>query len=50
MPEKRFLGIKECSQYFDVPAGTFYAWTHLRKIPHHKLGKLVKFNLQDLEI
>ena len=50
MPEKRFIGIKECSQYLDVPVGTLYHWTHERRIPYHKFGKAVKFDLKDLEV
>lgn len=49
MPEKRFIGIKECAEYLDVPVGTLYSWTHQRKIPYLKLGKSVKFDLQELE-
>lgn len=50
MVEKRFIGIKECSQYLDVPIGTLYSWISLKKIPYHKFGKSVKFDLKDLEI
>lgn len=49
MPEKRFIGIKELSEYLDIPVGTIYSWTHQRQIPHLKLGKSVKFDLQEIE-
>lgn len=48
--EKRFIGIKELSEYIGVPVGTIYSWTHMRKIPYLKLGKSVKFDLQELEV
>jgi len=49
MPEKRFIGIKECSEYLGIPKGTLYSWTFSRKIPHIKMGRLVKFDLIELE-
>jgi excisionase family DNA binding protein len=49
MPEKRFIGIKECSKYLDVAVGTLYDWVYKKKIPHVKLGRLVKFDLRKLE-
>lgn len=50
MPEKNYIGIKELSEYLDIPIGTLYAWTHQRKIPHLKLGKTLKFDLQKIEV
>lgn len=50
MPEKRFLGIQECSEYLGVSVKTLYQWTHEKKISHYKFGKLVKFDLKDLEV
>ena len=49
MPEKRFIGIKECSEYLGIPKGTLYSWTFSRKIPYIKMGRLVKFDLKELE-
>ena len=49
MLEKRFIGIKECSEYLGIPKGTLYSWTFSRKIPYIKMGKLVKFDLQELD-
>ena len=50
MPEKRFVGIKELSEYLGLPIGTIYSWTHQRKIPYIKMGRLVKFDLEEIEI
>ena len=49
MLEKRFIGIKECSEYLGVPKGTLYSWTFSRNIPYIKMGRLVKFDLKELE-
>jgi excisionase family DNA binding protein len=42
--------MKECSEYLGLSIKTLYQWTHQKKIPHYKFGKLVKFDLKDLEI
>jgi len=47
--EKRFLGIKEMSEYMGVRENTLYAWVYQKKIPYTKIGKLVKFDLQKIE-
>lgn len=26
MPEKRFIGIKECAEYLGIAVGTLYVW------------------------
>jgi len=47
--QKRFLSVKDLSTYLNVPVGTIYSWVHLRKIPHCKMGKTLRFDLQALE-
>ena len=49
MPEKRFIGIEGCAEYLGVAKGTLYSWTFSKKIPYIKMGRLVKFDLQELE-
>ncbi len=49
MPEKRFIGIKECAEYLGVTKRTLYSWTFAKKIPYIKMGRLVKFDLKELE-
>lgn len=49
MPQKRFIGIKELSEYLDTPVGTLYVWTHQKKIPYYKIGRNVKFDLEKIE-
>lgn len=49
MPEKRFIGIKELSEYLDIKVGTIYSWTHMRKIPYYKIGRRVKFDREKIE-
>ncbi|MBN3038476.1 MAG: helix-turn-helix domain-containing protein [Candidatus Omnitrophica bacterium] len=47
--EKRFLGIKEMAEYLGLTVGTMYVWVCQKKIPYLKVGKLVKFDLKEIE-
>jgi len=47
--ERRFLGINEFAEYLGVQKGTLYVWVCHRKIPFLKVGKLVKFDLKEIE-
>ena len=49
MPDKRFIGIDECAEYLGIKKGTLYYWVFLKKIPYLKMGRLVKFDLRELE-
>lgn len=37
------MSIEELSEYIDTPVATIYTWTHLRRIPHVKIGRSLKF-------
>ena len=43
------LNPKEVAEMLGVKPSTIYQWTHTGYIPHMKLGKLVRFRLQDIE-
>jgi excisionase family DNA binding protein len=47
--EKRFIGPQELAQYLGLSLETVRAWTWQRKIPFHKFGRLVKFDLREIE-
>ena len=47
--EKRFLNIKELSEYVGIAEGTIYVWVCHKKIPYVKVGRLVKFDLRKIE-
>lgn len=40
---KPLLSIEEASRLLGVRVNTLYCWIALRKIPHYKIGRLVKF-------
>jgi len=46
---KCFLGVKDLSEYLGAVKGTVYQWVHERKIPHYKIGGLVKFEQEKID-
>ena len=50
MPSGRhFLGTEEFAEYLGLPINTLRSWVWMRKIPYIKLGKIVKFDLRDID-
>jgi len=47
--EKRYLTIEELSNYISTPKGTIYTWTHMRKIPYSKVGRILRFDKQEID-
>ena len=47
--QKRFLSIKDLSEYINVPVRTIYSWTFQKRIPHAKFGKLLRFDLKAID-
>ncbi|MCM8784254.1 MAG: helix-turn-helix domain-containing protein [Candidatus Omnitrophica bacterium] len=47
--ERRFIGIDDLAQYLDVNKGTLYVWVCQRRIPYLKLGRLLKFDIMEIE-
>ena len=46
---KRFINKEELAQYLGISVNTIRSWVWMRQIPYVKLGKLVKFDLQEME-
>ena len=49
MSKKRFMNVKELSEYLSVRPQTIYKWTCYRKIPYYKIGRLPKFDIEEVE-
>lgn len=47
--EKRLVGIEELSQYLGIKQNTLRSWVWQKRIPYHKLGRLVKFDLVEID-
>ena len=46
---KNLVGVKEMAEYLDVSINTIYSWVNMRKIPYFKIGRLVKFDLKEID-
>lgn len=46
---KRFVGPKELADYLSISINTVYSWIWQKRIPYVKLGKLVRFDLQEID-
>jgi len=47
--ERRYISINELSLYLGVPVKTIRWWVWQRQIPHRKFGRLVRFDMHDIE-
>jgi len=46
---KRYVGIKEVSEYTSIPVKTLYEWASIGRIPSIKMGRRVLFDLYDID-
>ncbi len=46
---KRYVSIKEVSEYTSLPIKTLYEWASVGRIPSIKLGRRVLFDLHDID-
>lgn len=46
---KRYVGIKEISEYTSLPVKTLYDWASQGKIPSIKYGSRVLFDLHEID-
>ncbi|MEE9213739.1 MAG: helix-turn-helix domain-containing protein [Thermodesulfobacteriota bacterium] len=47
--KKRYVSIKEVSEYTSIPVKTLYERASLGKIPSIKMGRRVLFDLRDID-
>lgn len=47
--ERRFIGIEDLSKYLGLTKGTLYVWVCQRRIPYLKIGKLLKFDIIEID-
>ncbi|MCL4428144.1 MAG: helix-turn-helix domain-containing protein [Deltaproteobacteria bacterium] len=41
----KLVGVEKIAEILDINENTIYDWTATRKIPHYKVGRLVKFDI-----
>ena len=47
--KKRYIDIKELSEYISVQENTIRWWTWQRQIPFRKFGRLIRFDLEQID-
>ena len=45
----KYLNIQELSSHINVKVKTIYSWISLKEIPHFKLGRLVRFEKDEID-
>ena len=46
---KKYIGVKELSEYLSIKPSTIYHWTHEQRIPHYKVSGLIRFNIEQID-
>ncbi|MCX5657197.1 MAG: helix-turn-helix domain-containing protein [Candidatus Omnitrophica bacterium] len=46
--EKKFMNVKELSEYLRISKYTIYYWVSQKQIPHTKFRKLVRFDMNEI--
>ena len=49
MKEPALISITELAKRLGVSINTLYSWVNQRKIPYVKMGRLLRFDLNDIE-
>ena len=47
--EDRWLSVEEMSKYLGVSSDTVYRWIDRHSMPAHRMGRLWKFNKQEVD-
>lgn len=47
--EKKWLSVDEAGEYLGVKRDTIYRWVDKRGLPSYRLGRLLKFNTDELD-
>ena len=48
MQETKLLNIDETSAYLGIKKPTLYSWVFQKKIPYIKVGRMIRFNVNEL--
>ena len=46
---KRLLNVNEAAEYIGTSPGTMYQKVHLNEIPYVKIGRALRFDVNDLD-
>jgi len=48
--DSEYLGIQKLSEYLGIKVSTLYSLAGQKKIPHYKVGRLVRFRKSDIDL
>lgn len=49
MPAEPWVGVEDVARHLGVSTDTVYRWIESKSLPAHKLGRLWKFKLSDID-
>ncbi len=49
MPKDRWYSIEEVAEYLGVKRDTLYKWIARKQMPAHKVGRLWKFKINEID-
>lgn len=49
MPAETWVGVEDVAHYIGVSPDTVYRWIERKGLPAHKVGRLWKFKLADID-
>lgn len=49
MEEKRFFNVEDIAKYLGVSPSTIRNWARDGKLRHRRIGKFIRFTLEDVE-
>lgn len=44
-----WLTVKEASEYYKIKKSTLYLWVGQSRIPHYKIGQIIRFKSEELD-
>jgi excisionase family DNA binding protein len=47
--KNRLIDIRELAEWLGVAVGTIYQWAYLRKIPFKKVGRCLRFAVDEID-
>jgi len=47
--EKKYLTVRELSEYLGIPKHTIYSWTSMKRTPYVKIGRLLRFDKNKID-
>ncbi|MFC1590580.1 helix-turn-helix domain-containing protein [Candidatus Omnitrophota bacterium] len=46
---KKLLSVPELAGYLNISKNTVYSWVYMKQIPYYKVGRLVRFDIKEID-